>query len=475
MSMIQKQTILKAVKDPIFAKEVFDKLPIKAFDGAKEYGEVILAIKRHYQTSHDPLNENTFLTLVEERLERKNAAPDKVEDHMKVISSIYKVEEGSNEDVIDEQIDRFVKKTLSANLIMETLSKEELSDEGVLEKLSDELKRIAVLGTGGSDEEFFDFFNDIEQKKKLYQNMKESRFSTGFDSLDAIADGGLARGELGLAIAMSGGGKSTIAVQLATNYTKRSMNVLYVALEEKLDRMSMKIEQNLLGAPKSALMDFDGNLKEDIFDQVQELYKTMPNLGNLIISKHKPQEVTITKLEQIILDVSIRKGIHIDAVIIDYPDLMKNPHLSRLTESDAGGKLYEEIRALSQKYNYVCWVLSQLNRGAFSQEIRTAEHIEGSKKKLNAVEIAFTLNQTPEERKEGFLRLHIDKVRYQDGKQFDPIQVFKVDPNGYVIRDATPDEVNENRNILKEAGKGGAPENKYEQVMDKISNINGQI
>ena len=476
MSMIQKQTLLKAIKEPLFAKEIFSKLPIKAFDGEKEYGEIVLSINRYYQTNNEPLDENTFLTLVEERLDRKSAAPDKISDHMKIASGLYKVEPTSNTEVVDEQIDKFVKKTLTADLIMNTLRKGELSDDGVIEELSAELKRIAIMSSSSVDGSFFDFFNDVDRKRDLYKNMRTNRFSTGFSSIDAISDGGLARGELGLINAISGGGKSTISVQLASNYTKRSMNVLYVVLEEKLDRMSMKIEQNLLNIPKSALMDKEGNLMEEVYDKVQDLYKSMPNLGNLYLSKHKPQEVTITMLEQVILDASIRNGVHIDAVIIDYPDLMKNHHLNNTSESDAGGKLYEDIRALSQKYDFVCWVLSQLNRSAYNMEVRTAEAIEGSKKKLNAVEIAMTINQTPEEKQEGFLRLHIDKVRYQDGKTFDPIQVFRVDKNGYVIRDATPDEINENRILLKEAGReGAAPENKYEQVMEKVTNINNNI
>ena len=146
-----------------------------------------------------------------------------------------------------------------------------------------------------------------------------------------------------------------------------------------------------------------------------------------------------------------------------------------MSESDAGGKLYEGVRALAQKYDYVCWVLSQLNRGAFSQEVKTAEFIEGSKKKINAVELALTINQTKEERKHGFLRLHVDKVRYPDGNIFDPIQVYKVDPEGYVIRDATVDEINQNINILKEAGNEGKPENQYDKVMQNVTKINKKI
>lgn len=475
MSMIQRQVISKALRDPLFARDVFTELPATSFDGAPEYKDIYLVIARYYQTNSKPLDENTLITLVENKLERQNAYPDKIAGYFKVIEDLYRViGVDQNEDVIDEQIQRYVRSTLSANLIRNTLAKESLDDEGVIEKLSEGLMQIAVMNTSGVSDSLFDFFGDVERKKELYQNMIQSRFSTGFNSIDAIIDGGLARGELAMVLAPSGVGKSSWAVQQTTNYVKKGMNVLYVALEEKLDRMLLKLEQNLLGVKKNFILNPEGTLKDDVYDQVQEAYKTVPTLGNLYVSKHSPQEVTITMLEQIIINTSVRKGIQLDAVIIDYPDLMRNHHLKYGSESDAGGKLYEDIRALSQKYGFVCWVLSQLNRTGYGQDIRTAESIEGSKRKLNAVELAFTLNQKKEEKQEGFLRVHLDKVRYSGDAHYDTIQYFKVSPDGYTIRDATPEEIAYDKSLLGEQYSKDEPSS-YQKSKEKIDRINNAI
>ena len=476
MSMIQKQVISKAIKDPLFAKDIFTELPVSSFDEAEEYKEICSVISRYYQTNSKPLDENTLVTLVEDRLLRRNASPDKLASYLRVTNDLYRVVEvEQNEEIIDQQIQKYVRSTLSANLIRNTLAKESLDDEGVIEKLSEELKKISIMSTSDVSSKLFDFFEDTDRKLELYNNMQQSRFSTGFPSIDAVADGGLARGEMGLVIATTGGGKSTWITQQTNNYVKKGMNVLYVALEEKLDRMVLKLEQNLLGMKKSELLNYDGTVKKDVFHAIQAGYKTYPTLGNLYVSKHNPQEVSITMLEQIIVDATIRKGVQLDAVIIDYPDLMRNHHLKYSSESDAGGKLYEDIRGLAGRYGYVCWVVSQLNRTAYSQEVRTAESIEGSKRKLNAVEIAFTLNQKKEEKQEGFLRIHLDKIRYAGDSNYDTIQYFRVSPDGYTIRDATPDEIVYGKSLVNSSAPAPEKKNGYQSAKDNVDRINNAI
>lgn len=477
MAVIEKEVILKAVTDPSFGKEIFSQLPGAAFSGDEELKEIYLIVKNYYRTHNEPVGERTLLSLVEEKMVRRQETEEKMDKTFDAVHKLYEIgDREEDSDVINQQVQRYVRKTLSASLLRDTLSKSSLDDDGVIEELSDKLKQIAVLNSFGNSSQLIEFFEDTEQKKNMYKNMKESRFSTGFQTIDTFADGGLARGELGLIIAQSGGGKSTWGIQQTTNYVKRGMNVLYVVLEEKMDRMLLKVEQNFLGISKDVLFDENSELKEEVFDATQDLYKKQANLGKLIFSKHNPQEVTLSMLEQIIIDASIRKDITLDAVIIDYPDLMKNHFLGgNSSESDAGGKLYEGIRALAQKYGYVCWVLSQLNRSGYGQEVKTAEAIEGSKRKLNAVEIAFTLNQTPQEFKEGFLRIHVDKLRYSSGNAFDKMQYFRIERSGLVIRDETPEELQYHKSLVNAESGNGSNDDGYDKANHMVTNINDKL
>lgn len=475
MSVIEKQVIYKALKEPSFGRDVFSKLPNAAFTENNDYRELYLIIKRYYMSNNVMLDENTLLTLVEDSLLKRNASTDKISGFMDTVQDLYTIESmEQNNEVIGESIQKWVRKTMTIAKIKDVLTTGDLEDDDVINNLSDELKEIAVLDTSGTKATLFDFFEDTEEKREMYKNMKQDLISTGFAQVDRISGGGLARGELGLVNAISGGGKSLVATQLATNYVKRGMNTLYIVLEEKLDRMLVKFEQNLSGIGQRHLIDEFGNLNEELYDGIQSTYKQHGLLGRLMIAKYSPQEVSVSMLEQIVVDASIRKGIRLDAVIIDYPDLMKNHHLSSVSESDAGGKLYEDIRALTQKYNYVCWVLSQLNRTAYGQDLRTAESIEGSKRKLNAVEISLTINQKKEEFEHGMLRFHVDKLRYSAGGFSDKILYYRVNPETLQMRDASMEEAEENRRLIKDedAKHQSDPKKTYDGVVDRITNIN---
>lgn len=277
---------------------------------------------------------------------------------------------------------------------------------------------------------------------------------------------------------------TTWAVNQARNYVVRGLNVLYIPLEEKIDRMIVRFEQLLSQQSKNSIL-VDGELNEQLYDQIQQAYgagKEQLNWGNLWIRKYKPQELTPSGLSQLISDVMIRKGQQIDVVIIDYPDLMKNPHSNGGNgESDAGGKLYEDIRSIAQEYDFVCWTLSQLNRASYGQEVKNAGAIEGSKRKMNAVELIFTLNQTPEEFQSGFIRAYVDKLRNNSGVAYDKMLYFKVIPETMTIRDETQEERMAHANLLEQtmevARDNYKKENNFtpKDAQSKINNLNAQL
>lgn len=824
MGQIHKQTIYKALGEPIFAKDVFSKLPPSEF-GDGSYKIIVRAINRYYKTNDQSLGENSLLTLVEERMTNENMSTEKQDEVLDAVHDLYKLDEtDSDDEVISESIQKFVRRTLARETIMKAVNKGDISDDKVLIDLVDGLRDVLTTEVGGNSGEIIDFFEDTEKKLALFQSLQVNTYPTGFFAIDSVAGGGLARGELGLVIAPSGGGKaltnntvvktpngdicigdtkvgqqvfgrngaiqkikgvfpqgkrrvylvtfsdgtvvecndehlwtyqtksqrgtnkelfktntlryiidhealktkqghtnlyvpmaeavaypkkelyippyvlgaligdgsfrgkymptftnseadvvqrvdeelntigfklsnsskshpnehaiswvnredylaytggttpkpnpikqaladmklwgtnsadkfipkeylegsieqrlsllqglidtdgwarngsysySTKSPQLAKdvkelvaslggvgkispkvlknqethycvhikvgstgkfhssnkhdkvftggqrtafrqivsiketdrceemtcisvdspdslflttdyvvthntmwavnqtrNYVRQGLNVLYLPLEEKLDRMLLRFEQVLAKVKKTALLE-NGEVNEPLFHMIQQSFEQLrsednPNQwGNLWIRKYKPQELTPSMLSQLISDVTIRKGKRVDVVMIDYPDLMKNPHFNGGNESDAGGKLYEDIRAIIQEYDVVGWALSQVNRSSYVQDIKNAGAIEGSKRKINAVELAFTINQTPEEFANGFLRVYLDKIRNNSGVSYDRIQYFKVIPETMEIRDETPEEREQHMRLLEDTGELGSKGNKKEKV-----------
>ena len=152
---------------------------------------------------------------------------------------------------------------------MDAVSKGDLSEDSVLNGLVDSLRDVLTTDVGGNNGELLDFFADKHRKKLLLSNLQQNKYPTGFMSVDSIADGGLARGEVGLVVAGTGQGKTSVAVNLARNYILQGLNVLYVPLEEKLDRMVLRMEQLLSQVSKKDIVP-NSELNASLFDSIQE-------------------------------------------------------------------------------------------------------------------------------------------------------------------------------------------------------------
>lgn len=481
---IDKQIVFKAIKDPIFGKDTLSSYPLTAFNENPHYKDIVAVIRQYYRTQNNPIDKATLLTLMEDKLAKSGKALDEMDAYFKSIDDLYILEEEDvNEDVIDSQIENHIRTVLGVQTIQKAItSGKSIGDENVLTGLLEELRKISILKVGGDRRGALDFFGDLERKKEGYRKINKSQFGTGFKAIDEQAEGGIGKGELGLVVAPSGKGKTMVMVNLANNYLKQGLNVLFVALEEAEERISLRFDQSLGRRPKREIMP-DNKVSDEMVDTLHRAYQIQSetyNWGKLFIEEALPQEVTPLMLEQMVVELQIEKGTPIDVVLIDYPDLMKNPH-ANLSESDAGGKLYEDLRALSKKHQYICWVASQTNRGGYNEEVITVSSIEGSKRKINACELVFTVNQYPEEFDSGFIRFWLDKVRNRTDGAFDKMVRLKVIGSQMLIRDQTKEEAQEHELLLAERQEDNSTNYKktktvtaMEKAMD-VQNINSQM
>lgn len=466
MSQIQKQILYKAIAEPSFAKDVVAKIPTKTFDEDSTYKEFAIILNRYYLTNDAPLDFNTFLTLMESSLDKQGRSVEVQDTYAKSLKDIYELDyEMQNDDAIGEEIQKYVRKSLATEAIRKTLLESSLEEEGTIDKLIERLADIDQVNTLGNNLTVLDFFNEPERKKDLLKNIKLEKLPTGFFAFDTVAEGGIGRGELGLLIAKSGGGKTLIASNLASNSVKQGFNTVYFALEERTGRMVLRLEQILAQQTKANLMP-NGELNEDLYSNIQDAYTQTHDKdvmqgkpwGDLLLYKFMPGELTPSMLDKVMSDLVVKQGKRIDVVIIDYPDLMNNPHLrTSENESRAGGRLYEDLRKYAQKYNYGCWALSQVNRTGFEKDVIDSSSIEGSKQKINACEVVLAVNQTPSEFTEGFIRLYVDKLRNSSGDSYEKMLQFKVLASMMTIRDESQEEYFAHQQVL----------NKQQEFKDK--------
>lgn len=468
---IMKEILRKAIETPTFAKEILPMLPLTIFDNVDILKEISQAVTKYYKGSSNMLTEEALVTIVESKLDRMKKAPEVQQEYFNKISELYEIRNSQNNDVIDEEIEKYIKK----HLYIEQIKKATLNinNEAFMSKFDEEIRNITMLDVMGVEDEIINVIDDTEIKRRLLSTLNTNTIPTGFPSIDHLNSGGLAKGELGMILALSGTGKTLVLTNLATNYTKRGYNVLFIALEELQNRMVLKFEQAMLRQARSTIIS-GGNLNTAQFDTNQAVYKKYrEKFGNLYFARYSPRTVTPAKIEQLISDVKLRKGQQVDVVIIDYPDLLRNPNATG-NESEDGGKLAEEMRRIGQDYNVVMWTASQLNRSAYSARIKTAEHMEGSLRKKNAAELILVVNQWKEEYEAGFLRLYADKVRNPPEGQYEKMIPFKVHGEMQSVLECTEADKVVHAEILKEVEENadGLFKNKKSQQSNKVPTPN---
>lgn len=474
MSKRIKEVILhKSMNDINFAREVLTNLPKHLFsDESEEMKYIYTAIKRKSHTS-EHISTESLAIKIEDIMTKNKCEEDTITNTIQYMDNLTKVKLDNEDDSINSEINKYVKTEMSKNVLTKFIIENKQEDSDNLTELVEKLKEIEVKDIAGTSGELIDFFADTDKKLHELKHIAKNKFSTGFASIDEQIEGGIARGEVGLVMAPTGRGKSLMASNLAKNYVRSGLNVLYVALEENMDRMILRAEQQMLGVEKKHLIDENMQLNEDVYKALQKKYEeNRPFFGEYFLSKHMPQQVSPNDLEQLIVNTRIKYDKRIDVVIIDYPHLMRNPYARNYSESDAGGKLFEEIRRLAQQYQFVCWTLAQTNRTAYGAEVITSEHVEGSRKILNAVEVALAVNQKDEEFKNGYLRLYLDKIRNSSntGERFVHL---KVEPSKMRVRDETPEEEAEHKQLLSDNGKDRP--NTFDKKQSKIETINNNF
>ena len=111
-----------------------------------------------------------------------------------------------------------------------------------------------ALKLGSSTDFGYDYLVDFE---KRFQLKARNPITTGWSELDTVSKGGLGSGELGVVIAPTGAGKSMAMQNLATNFSRRGMNGIYITLELSEELVCSRIDSINLGRSK-------GLIKSDI-------------------------------------------------------------------------------------------------------------------------------------------------------------------------------------------------------------------
>ena len=455
MTITEKNVIYKALSDPKFGKEVFHQLPLSAFtEGVTR--DLVQIIKRYYVKHSKGLDLDTLMALTEEHAERRNVSDEQADELYNKVNQSYEVSEDTNEEVAEESVQRFVRRELSIAVLQDTLNNSNIEEEGVIENLSDKLREISVIDAMGNEAGDVDFFEDYEKRLEMYDKKNEETYPTGFQNLDQLLKGGgLSRGQLAVLIAGTGTGKTTAMVHILNNAVKSGLNAMYISLEEHPDKLTARLETNLIGKSESYYQTPVGDIDREKYEAIDTFYQQ--NLergewGRMYIRTRLPYKSTVEDIEQMIRDVKIKRGQELDLVVVDYPEIMKKRSAAMTRDEDLLAETFHRIRGLAEQYGFIAWAVSQTNRSAGEADVVTAYNIQGGYKVTNSADLVLTMNRKKEEKKYNCFRMNIDKIREPEPTAIMPdFLYFKtLVNNGYQIIPETDTEIAAHKALISD-------------------------
>ena len=255
-----------------------------------------------------------------------------------------------------------------------------------------------ALDKGSPRDQGHDYHEELDRRSE--QAIREP-ISTGMPVLDKYLNGGWERKTIATFIAPTGAGKSMWLVNCACALVEQGLNVLYVTLEMADFKIGLRADSWFSGIA----IDDIGKSKDKVRESIGQRAK-----GKLIIKEWPTKRASVETIRGHIQRLKQTRGMKFDAILVDYPDLLKSMKSYGEKRHELEGN-YEELRGLAQEENCVMIVADQTNRGGLDQELVTISNIAEAYSKATVCDVIITISRTQEDKINGTGKLLIAKSR----------------------------------------------------------------
>jgi replicative DNA helicase len=234
----------------------------------------------------------------------------------------------------------------------------------------------------------------------------------GIVGIDNLLKGGLAKGEIGVILAPTGVGKTTILTKIANTAFNMGYNVLQIFFEDNPKIVQRKHFTIWTGIEPDNLALH----KEEVIAKITEIQETMKN--KLILKKLASDTMTMNQIKNQVRKM-IADGTKLDLVLIDYIDCIL-PESSAKDEWKAEGSVMRGFEAMCHELNLAGWTATQGNRSSISSEVVTTDQMGGSIKKAQVGHVIITVAKSLQQKEMNLATIAITKSRLgKDGVVFE--------------------------------------------------------
>jgi len=392
------------IEDRKFSETIIEVIEPDYFDNSG-MKFIVQNIKEYFETYGKTVPQ---YNAIEEQIKAESISDTNRKSNLDMLLNIknHVIELGSIPGTKDRAI-KFCKQQVVKKAIKKI---EEITKRGDFEQYSTIEKIIQdALQVGVMDHEIEDVFDNVLM---ALQADNRRPIPTGVNGIDGLLDGGLGRGELGVVLAPTGTGKTTLLTKFANEAYNSGYNVVQIFFEDNINNIKRKHFTIWTGiSPKDQPLD-----AEKIEQIVAERRKE--SKGELRLLKLPSDSVTISEIKS-----KLRKlqsdGFRIDLVTLDYVDCITPEKTNYNEEWKGDGAIMRQLESMTSEFDVAIWTATQGNRESIKSEVVTTDQMGGSIKKAQIGHVVLSIGKTIEQKEQNLATITLLKSRIgRDGVIF---------------------------------------------------------
>lgn len=385
----QNKCVAALISDKSFFERIFDILKVEYFE--TESCKWIISTTIEYYIKYKDFPTLTVFKIKLDELENE-VVKGSIIEHLKLI---YSKMNDIDLPFIKEQFLEFCCNQKMKNAILASVDYLKLGQFGQIKNIVDEALKAGMERNLGHN-----YMEDID--KRMSSTARDC-IKTGWEQIDELLDGGLAKGELGFIVGSSGSGKSWMLARLGAEAMKQGKNVAHFTLELNENYVGLRYDSCFTG------IDF-----QEIRNHREVVERKISDIPGKLFIKYFPlKTVSPQNLKMHIERLQMINSIKIDLIVVDYADILKPTNIIKNANSyTEAGNVYEELRTVAGELQKPCWSASQSNRWGASANIIQAQDVADSYRKIMTGDVVLSLSRKMEDKVGGVARIHIIKNRF---------------------------------------------------------------
>ena len=397
----QIQLINQLILNKDFARAIVDVLDSKYFDN--QYFKIITQMIKEYYIKYESVP--TFETL--DQLTRSEISSDSARKI--VLDTLIQIRDVSFEghQFVIEKALKFCKQQELQKVMTKA---QKIIDKGDFESY-DQLEEMVnkALQVGEIEEGEHDVFTNLDQ---VLDEDYRHPIPMGIHGIDNLLKGGLAKGELGVILAPTGVGKTTVLTKICNHAFNLGYNVLQIFFEDNPKIIQRKHFTLWTGIAPDELSFH----KDVVMEKVRDIKENTTN--KLILKKYASDTLTMNQIKNQIRKM-IAEGTKIDMISLDYIDCVV-PDKNLGDEWKSEGSVMRGFEAMCHELNVAGWTATQGNRSSISSDVVTTDQMGGSIKKAQVGHVIITVAKSLQQKEMKLATIAITKSRIgRDGVVFE--------------------------------------------------------